>query len=330
MLAAALLAAAPALASRPPKAEELLGWVLDQPDIGYEGRTMITEWFGKQARAEEVEVYHASGNRVRREFLAPDGRVRRVIVTDGDREQVYLPRAHKIFAGDAARVYEKVMPSDQERQLLLANYDLIAGGPKSIAGRACWTLEFKPKFPGKPSQKLWIDQRTRTILENKRFLPGGAFAAMSRFVDFEPRRRLDDSLFELSDSSATVLHPKNLEPQFLSLDELAKATGRKANLPDSLPGGFQFESADYMKVGRNVVRQARYTDGLAIVSIFVTDKPVRLPKQGTTVVYNTSGPTELRLSASGKVLNWRRGRESYTAVSDVSRRLLLAISASLK
>jgi len=326
----ALAAVLPARAGAP-AADKLLDKVLAPPDLTYSGRTMVTQWFGKQARAEEVDVLIATGGRARRRFLAPDGRVLRVVVSDGETEQVYVPRLHKIYAGDAARTYEKIMPAEKERDLLVENYDLAVSGPETVAGRPTWILQLTPKTPGKPSQRLWVDQQTGVVLENKRFLPERSFAAMSRFVTFQPGAAAAQDDFKVVDASASVMHPAGLEPAFLSLEELNAATGRAANFPEKLPGGFHFESADYMTVGRHSVREIRYTDGLAIVSIFLTDRPVQLPKQGTTFVSTPAqGMSALRLSASGKVLNWRRGREYFTAMGDVSRELLLAISGSFK
>ena len=71
---------------------------------------------------------------------------------------------------------------------------------------------------------------------------------------------------------------QDMTPDFLSIDEMEKATGRETELPAELPGGFAFESADYFDVGKDMVRHLRFTDGLAVLSVFLTDKPVRLPR----------------------------------------------------
>ncbi len=65
-----------------------------------------------------------------------------------------------------------------------------------------------------------------------------------------------------------------------AVEALNKATGDHSSLPLRLPGGFVFESADVFPVGKSKVRHARYTDGLTVISLFLTDRPVRLPKGG--------------------------------------------------
>jgi negative regulator of sigma E activity len=335
--AAALLLALPAVCAGagrrsssskpPPPVETLLDWSLEGPTSAYRGRMMFTQWFGKQARAEDVEVYH-EGDRVRREFLAPDGTPARVIVSDGERQEVHLVKKGKVLRGDAVKSYEKLMPPERERELLLKNYRLTASGPQDVAGRACWILEIAPLVAGKPEQRLWIDQDTHVVLENKRLLPGRAFAAMVRYTRFTPAADLDDSLFELDDTTAAKAG-KGLEPDFMTLEQLNAETGKHASLPAELPAGFVFESADFFTVNKSTVSHARYTDGLSVLSVFLTDKPVRLPKGAPAPQSGLPGAS-LRLSSAGRLLQFRRGRAHYTLVGDVSKELLQRIAKALQ
>lgn len=333
LLLPALAAGAPrrkavkAAVQPPPPPETLLDWSLETPQSAYQGRMMFTEWYGNRARAEDVQVYH-EGDRVRREFLAPDGTPSRVIISDGENQEVHLVKKGKVLRGDAVKSYEKVMPPETERALLLKNYRLTAKGPQKVAGRSCWILEIAPLVPGKPEQLLWLDQQTHVVLENKRLLPGRRFAAMIRYSRFTPKADLDDSLFTL-DASTVGKEGKGLEPDFMTLDQLNAQTGEHASLPQSLPGGFEFESADYFVVRATTVRQARYTDGLSVLSVFLTDKPVLLPKGAAVHGLNLPGAS-LRFSSAGKVLQFRHGRTHYTLLSDVSKELLQQIAKALR
>jgi negative regulator of sigma E activity len=329
--AALLLALGVALDARAastPEPETVLGWALESPATTYRGRMMFTQWFGKQAHAEDIEVYH-SGNRSRREFLSPDGTPSRVIVSDGDRQMVQSLKKGRVVSGDAVKSYEKVMAPEQERELLLKNYTLEVSGPEKIAGRACWVLQIDPRIPGKPSQKLWVDQQTHVVLENKRFIPKKSSAAMIRYTRFELIEALDDSLFAIGAATSAPNASKNLEPDFMTLEQLNQATGKEARLPEELAAGFRFESADFFTVGKQTVRHARYTDGLSVLSLFLTDKPVRLPKSERVSVASLPHAS-LRLSSAGKVLHWQRGRQHFTLLGDVTRDLLQRIASSLK
>lgn len=326
LILGALVHGAPAA----PTPESLLDSALNPPDIYYQGRMMVTHWVGKQTNAEEVEVYHAPDNKTRREFLAPDGRVMRIVVSDGDNEQVQWVKSRKVLKGDAVKSYEKLMSPEKERDLLLKNYRLSATGQEKVAGRGAWILELSPLIAGKPHQRLWIDQETGVVLENKRFLPKNSFASMARFNRFEPREPLDAGLFRLELDSAVAVTGKGLEPDFMSIEDLNAATGKESRFPETLPEGFVFESADFFNVGKLTIRHVRYTDGLAVLSLFQTDRPVRLPKKGSALSADSAGSGSLRLSSAGHVLPWKRGKQYFTLMGDTSHELLRTISAGLR
>ncbi|MBI3564236.1 MAG: hypothetical protein HY079_03460 [Elusimicrobia bacterium] len=331
LLAAALLAAAGAAsAADAPAPDALLDSVLAAPAIPYQGRVMVTQWFGKQTRAEEMRVFVLPPDMIRREFLAPDGVVTRVSVSDGDVEEVRFVRAGKTVRGDAVRSYEKVLPAEAEKALLLENYELSSSTGEMIAGRPTWRLTLKPKAEGKPWQTLWLDRETKVALRTKRFLPRRPFASQAQFTAFEPRKAPAQSLFDFDSSTSGVIDARGLAPDFMTLDQLNKATGDAAQLPATLPGGFAFESADVFPVRNSQVRHARYTDGLTVVSIFLTDRPVRLPKGGTLRTGDVHLPGPLRASTAGKITRWGSGKRNFMLMGDLSRELVADIVKSLR
>ena len=333
LLAALLLAAwsgSIALAAATPSPDALLDDVLSAPSVPYQGHVMVQQWFGKQTHAEEIRVFVLPPDRIRREFLAPDGAVTRVSISDGDIESVRLVRSGKTVVGDAVHSYEKVLPSDLERDALLANYELLTSTGEKVAGRPTWRLTMKPKMEGKPWETLWVDQETKIVLRNKRYLPHRRSASQAQFVSFEPRKPQDEALFEIDDATSGVIESRGLAPQFLTIEQLNKETGDQSRLPLRLPGGFIFESADVFPVGKSKVRHARYTDGLTVISVFQTDRPVRLPKGGIIPPGSTHLPGPLRASSAGKLIQWGSGTRRYTLMGDVSRELVAEIIKSLR
>lgn len=326
-LAALAACAIVAPAAAAPAPEELLGAALASPSIPYQGKVMVTQWYGKQTRAEEMRVHFAPPDSMRREFLTPDGAVSRVSVSDGETESV--EKGGKVVLGDAVRSYEKVMPADRERALLVANYELLVSTADKVAGRAVWSLTLKPRANGKAWQTMAIDQETKVILRVKRFLPKRPFASQASFTVFEPHKAQDAALFALPTSTATPRAARDLAPDFMTLDQLAKELGRPSRLPTELPGGFVFESADAFKIGKSQVAHARYTDGLTVLSVFETERPVRLPKSGV-IGGEAPLPGGLRASRAGKVLHWRAGDRHYTLMADLTRELLAEIARAIK
>ncbi len=323
-------ACVPALAVETPSPAALLDAVLAEPAIPYQGRVLVTQWFGRQERTEEMRVFVMPPDLIRREFLAPDGTVTRVSVSDGDVETVRLLRAGKTVVGNAVRSYEKVLPRELERDILSSNYELTVSTAEKVAGRAAWRLTMKPKTDGKVWQTLWIDAETKVVLRSRRFFPKRRFASSAQFVSFEAGRKMDPALFQIDESTGGVIEARGLAPAFLNREQFAKATGDAAVLPEKLPGGFVFESGDVFPVGKSHVRHARYTDGLTVLSIFQTDRKVRLPKGGIIAPASAALPGPLRASRAGKLIEWGSGARYYTLMGDVSRELVADIIKSLR
>ncbi len=327
-LAAAVAAALLALpAAAAPAAEDLLQSALAEPAIPYQGKVMVTQWYGKQTRAEEMRVHFAPPDNVRREFLTPDGTVARVSVSDGENEAV--SRGGKVVVGDAVRSYEKVMTPQREREVLLSNYDLLVSTADKVAGRPVWLLTLKPKIEGKAWQSMALDQETKVVLRVKRYLPRRSFASQASFISFEPNKPQDEGLFHLGTATSAAVSAPSLTPDFMTLEQLAKETGRASRLPQALPGGFVFESADAFKAGASRVAHARYTDGLTVLSVFETERPVRLPKSGLMAT-DAGFPGALSASRAGKVLKLKAGDRHYTLMGDLSRELLADVARALK
>ncbi|MFI5348242.1 MAG: sigma-E factor regulatory protein RseB domain-containing protein [Elusimicrobiota bacterium] len=332
-LAALLLAAAGtafARADETPEPAALLDAVLAPPTVSYKGHVLVQQWFGKQQLAEEMRVYVEPPDRIRREFLSLDGAPKRVSISDGDVESVLLVHAGKTVRGNAVRSYDKVLPPDLERDTLLSNYELLSSTGEKVAGRPTWRLTLKPKVDGKSWVTLWIDQDTDVVLRNRRYLPHRRFASVAQFLSFEPGKKLDPALFKIEESSTGITEARGLSPEFMTLEQLNQATGDQSRLPLRLPGGFVFESADVFPVGKSKVRHARYTDGLTVISIFQTDRPVRLPKGGIIPPGDSHLPGALRASRAGKLIEWGSGARHYTLMGDVSKELVAEIIKSLR
>ena len=69
---------------------------------------------------------------------------------------------------------------------------------------------------------------------------------------------------------------------------------------------------------------------LTVISIFQTDRPVRMPKGGIIRPDATPLPGPLRASRAGKLIQWTSGARHYTLMGDVSRELVADIIKSLR
>lgn len=323
---AALAFAAPASAQ---DADAVLKKLIDGPKAPFEGRVLSTHWAGAKAgAASEYEIRFSPPDRWRRDYLGGDGKPRAIVVSDGDKETVLLVSRGKALVGDAPRSLEKVMGAEREEALLRSNYTISVTGKETVAGRTGVALELVPLEAGKPQQRLVIDEPTGAVLANRRHLPGGRLAASATYVRFSAKEQ-DEDMFRAPTSSKPVEH--SIDPDFMTMDAMSKELGRKVELPEKLSAGFEFESGDVLKVGKTKVAHARYTDGLAVVSIFELDKPVRAADvkrlNGSGGGGHSSGVT---LSGPANAVRSSHGTRHVVLLSDVSRALLERIAAELR
>jgi negative regulator of sigma E activity len=152
--------------------------------------------------------------------------------------------------------------AEQEWNLLLSNYAVAVTGMDHILGRPVWQLELTPRVAGKCHRRLLVDQQTGIILENRKFRPNKKETVMSRFVRFEAPATFPDSLFTEDAHAAT---PGVYE---------RVPSAQRGPVPETLPNGFQLVGASAMQVGDNIITQMRYTDGLSVISVFQTVRPV--------------------------------------------------------
>ena len=298
---------------------QLLDSAYAGPAFSYQGRVMLTQWTGKQTTAEEVNVFYSPPGRYRLEFLTPDGKVDRVVLGDGHREQVQLMKDGKVVSSYATEVSARFIDKEEERRLLLANYHVTLVGPENVMGRSTWVVDLTPTMEGKPSQRMWIDRDSKAVLEVKRSLPTGG--ASTQFTRFEAKV-LPESLFGQDTSIVAEDIGKSVESP-----EEARTLSGKSGDQASLAGGFSLMGADLFDVKGETVRHLRYTDGLIPVSLFVTRVAVAAPTAPEDASRSVTSPIYFGLSTPVNVSQWKEGKEHYTLIGEVDPALLHRISA---
>lgn len=304
-----MFSAAPYIWGAEPNAQEILDESLNPPSTSYKGHMTVTHWTEHGTRSEEFGIIFIPPNSYRLEFYHPDGRVSRVVWSDGTEERLGFPQGKKVYSGKAIKSADKRMDPDDEWTLLLNNYSVDQKGMEAVAGRPSWILTLVPKENGKPEQILWVDKKNYMILKVKRYLPKTNWAVLSEFRDIDLNPKLDPSLFKESPFKSGEAVPHGLDPNFKSLEE-TKNQQNKKQPPTTLIKGFVFESGDNFKVKGNTVHHFRYTDGLIALSLFETAKPVPL--------------------GSSHMVHWQTGPNHFTLMGDLTTDALQQISMGLK
>jgi negative regulator of sigma E activity len=88
----------------------------------------------------------------------------------------------------------------------------------------------------------------------------------------------------------------------------------------NLPFGFQLESQRQFHVQGETVTQRSYSDGLAVVSVFETHRPVQVPANTEKVALGE--PQFLNVSIPARVVHGRRKNLYITIIGDGSKELL--------
>lgn len=307
--------------------KDILSATFVPPQSGYIGHVTVTQWTGKKTKVDELGIEYSPPNRYRMEFFAPDGTVERIVISDGAEEQVILPKQKKVFSGMAAKVHKKQLAQKEEWELLQENYDISLSGTDVVAGRPTWIINLTSKVPGKPKQTVWVDQQTNVILETKRFHPQHSRAVQSRFTKFLNVTENDDSKFVIKSIGTGLTPHHGLDPEFLSIEDLEKSSPETKHVPQSIPDGFIFESGNVFQVNGKPVRHFRYTDGLIVLSVFQTGKPVHCPTIDPDMEDLSITPSgHLQMTGSGRLIQWKEGGKHFTLIGDISEERLENIS----
>ena len=311
--AAALLSAAVLRSGAAPSSNELMRRALKDESRTYAGELAYTQWGDGRVRAEEARIYVAAPGIYRFEYLSPAGAVQRVILGRGADEIVFFPRQGKAWRGPARRP-PAADKSDRAFARLSKNYRVSTPVDDDIAGRPAWAITLTPVDAGKPHQTLWFDQATGVLLASRRFLPGTPYAASVRFVRFDPDVDFEDGFFEMDSGAVkrTDDHGWAGRPGPTDPPPPAKA---------ELPFGFALENRGQFEVQGETVTHLSYSDGLAVVSVFETRHPVRVPSGAETPPPN-AGPRLLNVSIPARVVHGRRDGVYLTVIGDDTAELL--------
>ncbi|MEM7543246.1 MAG: MucB/RseB C-terminal domain-containing protein [Pseudomonadota bacterium] len=214
---------------------------------------------------ETMRIMHRYDSGVETERLISLSGPRREIIRDGERVTC-------VFADDQEVMVEK-NPSQKVLGLeftqpidkLATFYGFSSAGQDRIADRAAQVVAVNPKTPDRYTYKIWIDEQTGLLL--KSVIIGGADEVLEQ---------LQFTQIQVVDSMAdAMLQPEIVGSGFTwRFDASADETGDQSDMgwaPNWMPAGFELqdENIETMATSEMPVSHAVYSDGLAMVSVFV-------------------------------------------------------------
>src|SRR5437870_1778287 len=128
LTAATLAPAVPAvLRAPPPEPAALLSKAMEPADQAYYGKMIEVQWYGRQARAAEIQVFYKPGM-LRREIPAYSVSLGLLAIYDGEVEWIVLPAQKRAYKGAPSHTQPLQITPDAERELLLNNYNVKVRG----------------------------------------------------------------------------------------------------------------------------------------------------------------------------------------------------------
>lgn len=318
-----LIASAGQLGAQTP--EEILKNALESSGVIYRGRMISVTHSGEKTRVSEAVLSSGPNQTFRKEFLAPNGTVERLVVSDGETEWIYIPARRVVWQGNAKKTDSKALTPEEEWALLTKNYKVALAGEGRAAGQEIWTISLSPQGGGKTRRSLGIAKKAPVILTTREYNPDGTIAAQSDFTDIEFPSRLDPALFEFKAPQNTQVKDHGLEPEFLSWKEMKESGLKLGTIPASLPQGFVFESGDVLTVANKDVAHLRFTDGLIVLSLFESQDPFGRARAPWNDEPEKDGNTR-----TGHTIRWKSHNSYYILMGELPAPVLQTMAHSLK
>lgn len=254
-----------------PSALEMLARTLAaERSVDYAGilRTVIYQQ-GKPV-ASTVRAYRQAPNRERLEYESPE----LADLVAGCNEHFhwqYHPHQGQTIL---SRPIRSRFQGPRREELIRRNYCINCLGTDRVAGRPAYILELTPKQPGNPSRRLWVDQKTFTILRREYYTAEGFLQMQTTFQEINYHPRFSADLFEVpKPSRPPKAMPLTSAGQPLTLEQLSAQVGFTVILPPYLPPGYEYDTclAYHCPCGCGMVSaQLQYIDGLNCLTVFET------------------------------------------------------------
>ncbi len=261
----------------------------------YEG-TVVRVSDGK---AEALKVAHSVADGVIRERLIAQEGNGLEIVRVGNEVHCILPERKSVLVEEWTNqsTLFSTLPS---RELQIGGeYDVRLVSDARVAGRKAVKLSIKPHDEFRYEHHIWLDRDTAFPLQTELVGANGVPVDQIKFVDIRFVGELDEN--DLTPSYSTDNFTWYTQPR-RSVTPVAESPWQN----DDLPPGFQPVSvqAEQVPGTDQQVTHILYSDGLANVSVFITDDTgQQVAERSTTGASNTYSTLQdgVRITAVGEV-----------------------------
>jgi len=308
---AALLVSIPLMAQDAQDAQSWLSRMsMAVEELSYQGTFLHMQ----NGDAETLEIVHLNDEgRVSERILALDGAAREIIRQE-DEVQCILPDRQTVLLEERREVSPLVSALPSYSDELRRHYEFALHETERVAERQTQVVSITPRDGFRYGYRLWLDQETAMPLK-------------SQLVD-EQGSVLEQILFaqlEISDSIPRAAVEPTIDTDGFRLFRPNQSVETSNDVPilraADVPDGFSLSDDSTRPIAGSEypVEHLVYSDGLAIVSVFIED-----PQSDPDVVEGHSrvgSANAFSLSVSGR---------QVTAVGEVPQRTVESIATSLR
>jgi sigma-E factor negative regulatory protein RseB len=208
--------------------------------------------------------------------------------------------------------------SNQLLVLLASNYRVVSAGRGSAAGRKALVVEAR-RLGGGLTARFWLDAATKLPLRREIFTSGAHLVSEDGFISLQ-----------LGPSGLGAMPAPAAAPSAARLDE-ARLTALRASgwpVPGQLPGNLVLFSATETSARSARVINLSYSDGLAVVSVFVQRGELGRPIRGWRQI-GIGGQTVYSINPDERSFAWSAGGFVYTVIADAPATTVSQVVAAM-
>jgi sigma-E factor negative regulatory protein RseB len=271
----------------------------------YHGEQVVLWWGPGETSASVVDVWHQPG-------------------------QVTLVQATNVAPGKAVGAGTPASPandpdpdgilgvSNQLLVLLQSNYQIVYVGHGSAAGRTALVVEVRRPGGGGLAARFWLDAATKLPLRRE-ITSGSHMISEDSFINLQ-----------LGARGLGAMPAPAGAPWTARLDSATLAALRAKGwpLPAQLPGNLVLFAATQTSAGSGRVIDLSYSDGLAVISVFVQRGELGRPMPGWRQI-RMRGQTVYSIDPDSRSFAWSSGGFVYTVVADAPAAVVRQVVAAM-
>ena len=193
-----------------------------------------------------------------------------MISDDGQWNRSYDPRTRTLTVSRSMRIPTNDHSVKARVHRILSSYRVTYHGLTVMAGRACHKMTLDPHdVHGRPI-RVWIDAGTGVTLAREESDRRGNSFRMTTFHEITYPKKLNPEETSLAIPKDSRVVRISRSPLFRTPGALKKWASIDIILPMSMPRGFEFEAGEVISLAGTPAVCLRYTDGLAVITLFQT------------------------------------------------------------